>query len=137
MLFRRFRRRKVLADNTTSAGEKAGKLFDAGYNCTQSVLQATCPQAGADLIKMAEAFGGGIGDSKCLCGAVTGGVMALGLQGKGSISGELVAAFRARNRTTCCKALSAPYPWLSHEHLANCRRLTSETAEAVARLLQG
>jgi len=135
-MFRRFRRKKILADSVASAGEKAGKLFDAGYNCTQSVLQATCPQAGDDLVKMADAFGGGIGDSKCLCGAVTGGVMALGLQGKGAVSGELVAAFRTRNRTTCCKALSAPYTWLSREHLANCRRLTVETAEEVARLLQ-
>jgi len=135
-MFRRFRRKKILADSVTSAGEKAGRLFDAGYNCTQSVLQATCPQVGEDLVKMAAAFGGGIGDSKCLCGAVTGGVMALGLQEKGAISGELVTAFRSRNRTTCCKALSAPYVWLSREHLANCRRLTVETAEEVARLLR-
>jgi len=135
-MFRFFRRKKILANEAASAGEKAGQLFDAGYNCTQSVLQATCPQAGDDLVTMAEAFGGGIGNSKCLCGAVTGGVMALGLQGQGKASGDLVAAFRTRNRTTCCKALSAPYTWLSSAHLSNCRRLTVETAEEVVRLLQ-
>jgi C_GCAxxG_C_C family probable redox protein len=135
-MFRFLRRKKILASEAASAGEKAGQLFDAGYNCTQSVLQATCPQAGNDLVTMAEAFGGGIGNSKCLCGAVTGGVMALGLQGKGGHSGALVTAFRADNRTTCCKALSAPYIWLSKEHQANCRRLTVATAEEVARLLQ-
>lgn len=131
------RRKKPVLPGNAAAAERAGCLFDAGLNCTQSVLQATTGIDDPAMMEMADAFGGGIGDSQCLCGAVTGGVMALGLKGKGKQSAKLVAAFRERNKVTCCKALSAPYRWLSREHLANCRRITVETAELVDRLLKG
>ena len=84
---------------------------------------------------MADAFGSGIGESGCLCGAVTGGVMALGLMGKGDRNADLIAAFRNEFRTTCCRGLSKDYQWLSREHLANCRRITVATAGMVERLL--
>lgn len=134
-MLRTFKRKKIRNRSELAAGEIAGQLFDAGDNCAQAVLQATCPEVTSDLVKMAAAFGGGIGNSKCLCGAVSGGVMALGLQDNGARSGEVVSDFRKRNRTTCCKALSAPFTWLSKEHSANCRRLTIETAEHIARIL--
>lgn len=134
-LLRKFIYRRARCVTGGSAGECAGRLFDTGLNCAQAVLQAT---AGADekLLAMSEAFGGGVGGSKCLCGAVTGGVMALGLNGKGKKAGRLVTAFRAEHKVTCCKGLSAPFPWKSPEHLANCRRLTVWTAEETARLLK-
>jgi len=119
-----------------TVAEKAGRLFDSGLNCTQSVLQAVIGLDDPQLMKMAEAFGGGIGDTQCLCGAVTGGVMALGLKGRGNKAAKLMEKFKARNRVACCKALSAPYPWLSKEHLANCRRITAETAAMVEELLK-
>jgi len=88
------------------------------------------------MLTMAEAFGGGIGGSKCLCGAISGGVMALGWSGKGSAAGELVEEFKIRHRVTCCVALTRNYKWKSREHLANCRKITEETAEFVERLLK-
>jgi len=118
------------------SAEKAGVLFDGGYNCAQAVLQATTGRSDPELLAMAEAFGGGIGDSGCLCGAVTGGVMALGLEGRCDRSGALVAAFRKDFQTTCCRGLSKDYQWLSREHLANCRRLTTATAAMVEELLR-
>lgn len=129
--------KKCPVPRAESAAEKAGRLFDAGLNCTQAVLQATTAIDDPRLLAMAEGFGGGVGNSKCLCGAVTGGVMALGLKGAGKRAGKLVAAFQERNRVTCCQGLSAPFQWLSREHLVNCRRLTMETAAEVERLLQG
>ena len=60
--------------------------------------------------------------------------MALGLLGRSSRSGELVKAFRARFKVTCCKGLSAPYRWKSREHLANCRLLTEACARMVEEL---
>jgi hypothetical protein len=62
--------------------------------------------------------------------------MALGLLGKGGRNGELVAAFRREFRSTCCRALSKDYQWLSREHKANCRHLTVTAAAMVERLLQ-
>jgi len=131
-----FIRRGNKQQGADAVGQRAGELFDRGMNCAQAVLQAATGRTDAELMAVAGAFGGGIGDSRCLCGAVSGGVMALGLRGKGDKSGALVAAFKADHRVTCCKALSAPYRWLGPQHLAHCRRLTVKTAETVARLLK-
>ena len=135
-LFRKKRRSKILADDSLSAGEKARKLYRAGDNCAQAVLQATCPSASEELVEMAGVFGGGIDDSKCLCGAVTGATISLQLQGKGSRASQLIDAFKQQYKTTCCKGLTARYQWLSKEHLESCRELTAETADLVANLLK-
>lgn len=127
---------RAKARRAANAKEKAGHLFASGLNCAQSVLQATTGIDSPEMMRMAAAFGGGIGDRKCLCGAISGGVMALGMEHKGEKSGELVDAFKARNRVTCCIALSRPYTWNSKEHRANCRRITEETAEMVEKLLK-
>ena len=76
-MFRALRRRRAMqrAVRLESSAEKAGTLFDGGYNCAQAVLQATTGRNDPELLAMAGAFGGGIGRSGCLCGAVTGGVM--------------------------------------------------------------
>jgi C_GCAxxG_C_C family probable redox protein len=120
----------------TPAGELAGHHFTTGRNCCESVLLAHHDDVDPAFIEMAKAFGGGIGGSKCLCGAITGGVMALSLHGQRKDAAKLIDLFKARNKVTCCKALSAPYKWKSHEHLVNCRRLTSEVAEDVETLLK-
>lgn len=128
----RFRRHPA---ETSDVREIACRLFDAGYNCAQAVLGATLDTRNSEMLAMAEPFGGGVGGSRCLCGAVSGGAMALGLKGRGHLAGRLVDAFRERNRVTCCSVLTRSFSWKSREHLANCRRLTGETAALVARLL--
>jgi C_GCAxxG_C_C family probable redox protein len=63
--------------------EKAVKRFLEGYNCAQSVLSTMFEfwNGENELIpKIATAFGGGIGRCGSLCGALTGGVMALGIK---------------------------------------------------------
>ncbi|PLX82655.1 MAG: hypothetical protein C0617_13485 [Desulfuromonas sp.] len=128
------RRREVPRD--AGAGERAGGLFDGGNNCAQAVLQATTGTEDKSLIDAAKAFSGGIGDSGCLCGALAGGVMALGLAGQPKKAGRLMELFREGHPATCCKVLSRPFKWNSRDHLANCRRITAETAEIVDRLLR-
>ena len=133
--FRKRRARQVAAAAVDCAA-KAGALYDGGYNCAQSVLQATTGRSDPELLAMAEAFGAGIGASGCLCGAVTGGVMALSLSGQPERGGQLVATFREEFRTTCCRGLSKDYRWLSREHKANCRRITVAAAGMVEKLLK-
>ncbi len=61
--------------------EKGATLFGQGYNCAQSVLLAMQDfwnEKRALEPKIASAFGGGIGRRGSLCGAVTGGVIAIG-----------------------------------------------------------
>lgn len=134
-MLKKFWRRQEQTQKATNVREEAGRLFASGRNCAEAVLQATAGVDDPQMLAMAKAFGGGIGGRKCLCGAISGGVMALGLRGRGKLGGRLVDEFKAKNRVTCCIALSRPYRWKSPEHLANCRRLTEETAETVQRLL--
>jgi C_GCAxxG_C_C family probable redox protein len=64
-------------------GEKATNLFLKGYNCSQSVLLAMSEHWGLenDLVpKIATGFGGGIGRCGSVCGALSGGVMALSIR---------------------------------------------------------
>jgi len=105
----RKRRARQAAAAAENCAEKAGPCLTA-VTTAPGVLQATTGRTDPELVKMAEAFGSGIGASGCLCGAVTGGVMALGLNGQGERGGELVAAFRKEFRTTVA---------------AGCRRITS------------
>ena len=66
--------------------EQAKLYFNNGYNCAESVLLAVCRESGhseSEIIKfiprMATGFGGGIARNGGICGALTGGLMALGL----------------------------------------------------------
>ena len=64
-------------------GEKAVSRFLRGYNCAQSVLLTMFEhwKGGNVLVpKIATAFGGGIGRRGSVYGALTGGVMAIGIK---------------------------------------------------------
>lgn len=70
-------------DKTT----KAIDYFRNKFNCSQSVLAAFGPDHGLsedDCLKIATAFGGGMGRQQHICGAITGALIVLGLGfGKG------------------------------------------------------
>jgi len=62
--------------------EIAVSLFKRNFNCAQSVLAAFASQLGMDessMLKIASPFGGGVARRGQVCGAVSGGLMALGL----------------------------------------------------------
>lgn len=70
-------------DEKKALGNRAMAHFKKGYNCAQSVLLAMFEHWNGkdDLIpKVACGFGGGIGRCGSLCGALTGGVMAIGVR---------------------------------------------------------
>jgi C_GCAxxG_C_C family probable redox protein len=61
--------------------ELAVSKFAGGYNCAQSVFYAFCEDLHLDpdtALKISSGFGGGMGRKGEVCGAVTGGIMALG-----------------------------------------------------------
>ncbi len=65
-----------------SRADLAVALFQAGFSCSQAVLAAYAPELGLDrdlALKVAGAFGGGMGRLGEVCGAVTGAFMAVGL----------------------------------------------------------
>jgi len=63
-------------------GDRAVELFSTGLNCAQAVLGAFVRSSGTaedTAYRMAAGFGAGTGRTGGVCGAVSGGVMALGL----------------------------------------------------------
>lgn len=105
---------------------KARTLFQKGYNCAQSVAGAFHEEMGVSLetaVRMASAFGGGMGGQRGTCGAVTGMYLVLGmLDGYDNPSEydrkkalyaqvrELTEKFRRVHQTVCCRELLRDLP---------------------------
>jgi C_GCAxxG_C_C family probable redox protein len=63
--------------------EEAVDLMAAGYNCAQAVFGVFCEDLHFDkdsALKLAAGFGAGMARRQEICGAVTGGIMVLGLK---------------------------------------------------------
>jgi C_GCAxxG_C_C family probable redox protein len=63
--------------------EDAQALFNSGFNCSQSVAAAYAEDLGLtreDALRVSAGFGGGLARTGETCGAVTGGLMALGMK---------------------------------------------------------
>jgi C_GCAxxG_C_C family probable redox protein len=98
-------------------------------------------------IAMASGFPIGIGRSGCTCGAVVGGIMALGLffgriapkdpkvNRVMELSRELHDNFRARHKHLCCRILAKNMELGSPTHMHQCISFTGEVAEEVAKLI--
>lgn len=100
--------------------ERAALSFKEGFNCAQAVLSAFGPELGLNrdlALKVAGAFGGGMGRQGGTCGAVTGAFMAIGLrcgvaradeeakEKTYRLVNEFTEAFKTRNRSTICREL--------------------------------
>jgi C_GCAxxG_C_C family probable redox protein len=101
--------------------EKASEYFKNKFNCAQSVLAAFGSDYGIaedNCLKIACAFGAGMGRQQYTCGAVTGALMVLGLRyGKGLNDSEekkletyektkiFFEEFKKENDTLNCKEL--------------------------------
>lgn len=101
--------------------DKAVKYFTEGNSCSQSVFTAFAEEYGFDrstALRIASAFGGGMGHQGDTCGALTGALMGLGLiHGKGramtneekdkidKIVKELFKKFKEQNGSIKCKDL--------------------------------
>ena len=75
-----------------SRAREAKNQFEKGFACAPAVLSTYSEQFGLEkalALKIACGFGGGIGRMGRTCGAVTGGVMVIGLkQGQASLADE-------------------------------------------------
>ena len=103
--------------------ELAKEMKKRGYNCAQVVACVFAEDYGVDealLMKMSEAFGGGVAATQSVCGAVTGMMILAGLDNadgntekpatKGStykIGKRLQADFIEKNGTVICKDLKS------------------------------
>ncbi|WP_224983780.1 C-GCAxxG-C-C family protein [Geomonas agri] len=119
------------------ANEAEGFYRSGKMHCAEAVLAAVknefLPEAGDELVHLASGFGGGSG-AGCICGAVAGGTMAIGLvvqdrKAAAALTKELHHWFKEQYRVTCCKALTA-------NGKKRCVEFTATTAGKVAELLQ-
>jgi C_GCAxxG_C_C family probable redox protein len=139
-----------------SAGDKvfmkqaAGQNFREGYNCAEAIVRAFRDAMRRDIsdeaLRMASGFGGGLGHAGCLCGALAGGIMVLGMiQGRDNkeqnrkpiytSAQEFHDLFRKKFGATCCRVLN-PNSFDSKEHLRNCIKITGNTAELLSDYLK-
>ncbi len=101
--------------------EKAIKFFSTDFNCSQSVFAAYSEKFGIkekDAQKIATGFGGGIGRTQDICGALSGAVMVLGCRyyDENNIAGskvlvyektkELISRFKEIHKTVECRDLT-------------------------------
>ena len=99
----------------------AAEKFLAGYNCAQAVLFSFCDDLGFDkdaALRLACGFGAGMARKQEICGAVTGGILTIGLKhgrGEGQDRAvteeaygkvrELMSGFESKLGTCNCRAL--------------------------------
>ena len=104
-----------------STAETASEKFLSGYNCAQSVLWTFAPRLNVDgdaALKIACGFGAGMGCRQEVCGAVTGGIMALSLKyGRGE------AQDRAATEETYAKTHELMRRFEAAHGSCNCRQL--------------
>lgn len=152
--------RERLASLSPDAVERTAESFFAtgGYHCAESMMLAFSEALGIPVdLRYVRGFGGGLGQSRCLCGAVNGASVFLGLvlsedrgahqaRGGGRDHGNhsrvdraiqrLEALFRERYRANCCKWLTRKIEWGTPSHLEHCVSLTGETAKMLLQVLR-
>jgi len=134
-----------------TARSKAEELYRTGqYLCSEAVFLIANEYLGHpvpdNMVRLASGFAVGMGTAGCACGALTGGIMALGIKYGRSAPGvptpgmfeaakELHNRFRERHRFTCCRTLIRDFRFGSAEHLQRYISITGEVAADVVELL--
>jgi C_GCAxxG_C_C family probable redox protein len=125
--------------------ETAEGYFRRGeFFCSEAVVTTINNALGqpfdSAIVKMASGFPIGVGKSGCLCGAVSGGVMALGLAyGREVPDGEMPDSFSnnaalhdyiiEKYGSTCCRVLTMEFDdFASKERAEHCIQITGEVA---------
>jgi C_GCAxxG_C_C family probable redox protein len=132
--------------------QKAENLFSTKQLlCTESILVSFNEVFDGGLsrqqaVGLSAGLSTGLGDSGCLCGAVSGGSLALGLILPGCNTGgnrkklrkataKLHDRFKQEFGSTCCRVLSRKVKNDSKAHFAQCSGITQSAARMTAELL--
>lgn len=96
---------------------------------------------------MASGFPVGIGGSKCVCGAVSGGIISLGyFFGRSNpkdkqvnktleLADELQQSFKENHKVLCCRVLTKDMEMGSDVHMKQCIEFTGEIARKTAEII--
>ncbi|MBK5211827.1 MAG: C-GCAxxG-C-C family protein [Coriobacteriia bacterium] len=130
----------------------AEELFrSGGLYCSEAIVAAIRsnidPDMPSELVKAASGFPVGVGRSKCMCGAVSGAVMAIGYffgrseptnpQDPDSakcldLANEVQKAFRDSHRVLCCSVHTKGMDLAAGENKSQCIAFTGEMAGVAA-----
>ena len=138
------------ADLAETAELRAASYYTEGFHCGEAVLRAVSEVAGQresdDLTPLASGFCAGLGGSRCICGALAGGTMALGLfSGRKSAADpwepSYLAAAELRRRwvedqgaETCGEVVSRIGEMDMPRRWAHCTALVGRTARWVVEI---
>ena len=142
--------------SVTKIGKDAEEYFRGGYFCCEAVMAAVRDNFELDVpkevIAMASGMAVGAGRSGCLCGAVNGGILALGMFfGRTEQTGpkdpkvakcmelthELHSWFKEANgkNSVCCRVLTKEFDMGKGEHKEQCIYFTGLCAKKVAEIV--
>ncbi len=118
---------------------EAEELYRSGtHHCAEAVLESIrrrfTPELPEAVVQSVSGFGGGSG-SGCLCGAISGGTVGLGLALKDDkkaithMTRELHIWFKEQYGVTCCKTIR-------QTHKGACPLLTGQVAGKIAEMLK-
>ena len=124
----------------------APKYFlEEGYSCSESLARAAVELglANEEIISIATSFSGGMG-SGCLCGAVAGAQMIIGLlHGKTKdntariLAKEFYQKFVEKHKVTCCKVLTRNFDdFHSKERKEHCTNMVYDSAKILDEILE-
>jgi C_GCAxxG_C_C family probable redox protein len=131
--------------------ELAKKHFIYGYHCSESVVKAVNEyydlKLDDSIIRMVSAFAAGMGEAKCACGCITGGVIVLGyLYGRteshedddliADLAKELHDKFIAEFNVACCKELTKDVKWGHPDHREKCSEYVYSATRNLSELLE-
>jgi len=140
-------------DLLTLIRDRAENLFlTRQLMCADTVLTVLNSGLGGDLssetiLRLTSGFPEGLGGAGCICGAVSGGVLALGLflGGKGpGLTGRKRVMFNTKKLhdlfkdcygSTCCRMLTKKIEYGSKQHFKHCAQLTGVATEIAGRLI--
>ena len=140
----------------------AEAMFLSGFNCAQSVAACCGRRYGLEretALRVAQGFGGGIGRSGSVCGALSGAIMVVGLKHAAlepsdaatkakayQLARAVLDEFRRRNGAITCRDLTGcdlttPDGTRQFQerdlHHTLCARLVREASEIVENVLEG
>lgn len=131
---------------------EAEESFRKGeFYCSEAIVSSIKKHFEIDMpdemIAMASGFPIGIGKSKCVCGAVSGGILCIGyffgrtkggdpkVQKTLELANEMQQSFRDNHGCLCCHVHTKGFDMGAGEHKAQCVSFTGEVAEKAAQMI--
>lgn len=124
--------------------ELAPKYFLEGYSCSEAIARTAVELGLADesFVSIATSFSGGM-SSRCLCGAIAGSQMVIGLlhglnkdNTARQKAKEFYEKFIALNKSSCCKVLTKDFSdFHSPERRKHCVKMVEDCAKILDEIL--